>query len=85
MSIVNFAIPKSLEHRVKSVIRKKGFPSKAEFFRFTALRYLDDIESLPFDKNPRISALSEALERELLSKIGSKSLLSVREQLQVKR
>lgn len=85
MSIVNFAIPKSLEHRVKSVIRKKGFPSKAEFFRFTAIHYLDEIETLPLDKNPRIVALSEALERELLSKIGSKPLPSAREQLQTKR
>ena len=67
MSIVNFTIPKSLEHRVKLIIRKKGFPSKAEFFRFSAIRYLDETEQLPFDQNPRIAALSEMLEREFAS------------------
>ena len=81
MTIVNFAVPKQLEKRVEKTMKEKGFPSRAEFFRFAVIRYLDETETLPFNKNKRIADLSEQLETELKKKIGVKPLPSLKRQL----
>lgn len=81
MAIINFSIPKILEQRVKQTMQKKGFPSKAELFRFAVIHYLDETERLPLKNNQKIADLSEKLGHELKRKMGSKSLPSVREQL----
>lgn len=67
MSIVNFSIPQSLNTRLKEAVRKKGFPSKAELFRYAVIRYLDEsvdceVGARSLDENPRIIALSDAIE-----------------------
>ncbi|MEK7066785.1 MAG: ribbon-helix-helix domain-containing protein [Patescibacteria group bacterium] len=86
MAIVNFSVPKQLEKRIGTTIKEKGFPSKAELFRFAVIRYLDETEIMPFDKNRRLTNLSEQLEMELKKKIGKKPLPSLRKQLaRVKR
>ena len=41
MSIVNFSIPKTLEQRIVMTMKHRGFTSKAEFFRFAAMDYID--------------------------------------------
>lgn len=41
MPIVNFSIPKNLDLRIQATIKEKGFASKAEFFRYCAVRYID--------------------------------------------
>ncbi len=81
MSIVNFSVPKQLEKRIGETIKEKGFPSKAELFRFAVIRYLDETEKLPFAKNKQIANLSEQLETELKKKIGKKPLPSLTKQL----
>lgn len=81
MAIVNFTVPEILERKIKEVIKKKGFASKAELFRFAVLRYLDDTEKLPLGSNPRIAALSNALEREMLEKLGRFPLPPIEAQL----
>lgn len=81
MAIVNFSVPKQLEKRIGATIKEKGFPSKAELFRFAVIRYLDETEVLPFDKNKRIINLSEQLETGFKKKIGKKSLPSLKRQL----
>lgn len=81
MSIVNFAIPTTLEGRIKTAVQKKGFASKAELFRFSVIHYLEEIERFPLDSNPRITALSRALEQEVIKKIGTRRLPSVKKQL----
>lgn len=43
MAIINFSIPATLENQIQSVVRLRGFASKAEFFRFTVIKYLDEI------------------------------------------
>lgn len=47
MSIVNFAIPKNLDKRVRDVIKHKGFASRAEFFRFAAIFFIDIADRQP--------------------------------------
>ncbi len=81
MAIINFSVPAILERKIKEVIKKKGFSSKAELFRFVVLRYLDETEKLPLDSNPRITALSGALERELLEKLEKSPLPDIKVQL----
>lgn len=81
MAIVNFSVPKQLEKRIGETIKEKGFPSKAELFRFAVIRYLDETEMLPFDKNKRIVDLSGQLETELKKKISKKPLPSLKRQL----
>lgn len=81
MSIVNFSVPKILDRKIKRVVSKKGFSSKAEFFRFAAIRYLDETEKRPLEGNRRIVALTSELEKELVTKIGSKPLPSIKKQL----
>ncbi len=81
MSIVNFSIPKVLERRIKNVMTRKGFPSKAELFRFAVMRYVDDVEQMPLDNNHKIAALSQQLEEQLNNKIDPKSLPSIKKQL----
>ncbi len=41
MSIVNFSIPKTLDERVRHVVKERGFSSRAEFFRMLAINYFD--------------------------------------------
>ncbi len=43
MSIVNFSITKPLEKKVNQAIKMNGYASKAEFFRFAALSYIQNI------------------------------------------
>lgn len=81
MPIVNFSIPKTLEQKIRGVIKKKGFLSKAELFRFAVIHYLDEIERLPLSRNPRIAALSQELEKELATGIGRKPLPAIEKQL----
>lgn len=44
MSIVNFAIPKTLEKRIEQTIKEQGFSSKAEFFRSIAINYITNLQ-----------------------------------------
>lgn len=81
MAIINFSVPEILERKIKEVIKKKGFSSKAELFRFAVLRYLEETEKFPLDNNPRITALSNALEREMLEKLGESPLPDIKVQL----
>ena len=81
MAIINFSIPKTLERRIKEITRKKGFPSKAELFRFALIRYLDEKEKRPLDDNLKISILSQKLEEELSKKVGPNPLLSIKKQM----
>lgn len=80
MPIINFSVPKDLEKRVKETIKERGFPSKAELFRFAVIRYLDELEMLPLDKNKKMAALSQELAR-ALEKKSRKRLPSIKKQL----
>ncbi len=81
MAIVNFSIPKTLEAKVHEVIKKRGFASKAELFRFAVIHYIDETEKYPLDNNPRITRLTQELERELSAKLSNGPLPSLKKQL----
>ncbi len=81
MSIVNFAIPKTLDRRVKDVVKRRGFQSRAELFRYAVLHYLDETDRGPLSHNVRIAALSDQLAEALEARVGTRRLPSVRQHL----
>lgn len=44
MAVVNFTLPTTLENEINKVIKKSGFASKAEFFRFSARYVIEKID-----------------------------------------
>lgn len=79
MAIVNFAIPRTLERKVDQVIREDGFMSKAEFFRFAVLSYINwrqnDITQEEYEES--VKDLKQAMQE----KLKEKKLPSLEEQL----
>ena len=81
MSIVNFTIPKALEHRVNQITKQKGFASRAEFFRFAAIYFMDVIEKPFASEDERFSYLAREVSREISRQYRGKKMPSIREQL----
>ena len=81
MSIVNFSIPQVLDKRIEKTIRNKGFASRAELFRFSLLRYLDEEENLPFAHDAEMAAISESLGQALKRRFSGKTLPPLEEQM----
>ena len=76
MPIINFSIPTALDKKIKEEIKKQGFASKAEFFRFSAMlsmNYLNDREL-----NKTVDELKSLISK----KFGGKNLPSIEEQLE---
>ncbi len=78
MPVVNFSVPQSLDRRIHHAIKTKGFPSRAELFRYAVVRYLDEIIDRPIgerslDENPRIKALADDIEDLVLKTYRHKS------------
>lgn len=82
MPIVNFAIPKTLEQRLQQTIKKKGFNSRAEFFRFSAIYFMDVIDS-PNTENERFDYLTKSLTQEIKQKYSDEKIPSIEEQLKI--
>lgn len=81
MSIVNFALPKTLEKRVKKTIKDKGFVSKAEFFRFAAVHFIDLLEKPLVSEDAQFSYLTETVRKELAKQYKNRRLPSVEKQM----
>lgn len=81
MSIVNFAIPQTLEKRIGQTIKLKGFTSRAELFRFAVMRYLDEEDRLPLSNNQNIATLSSRLGAAVKRKVGTGKLSSLESQM----
>ena len=81
MAIVNFSLPKTLEKRIFEVIQQKGFTSKAEFFRFAAMYFLDVVDKPFSNEDERLEYLTSAIARELRERYKGKRLPSAKEQL----
>lgn len=81
MSIVNFSIPKTLEQRVITIMKEKGFSSKAEFFRFAAIYFIDIANKPTVTEDDRFDVLTTTLRKQLHNKYSHKQLPSVTEQL----
>lgn len=81
MSIINFSIPQNLAKRIESIMQTKGFSSKAEFFRFSALYFIDIIEKPITNETERFDYLTSVLSEEIRAKYHGKKIPSAREQL----
>ncbi len=81
MTVINFAVPKTLEKRIDKTIREKGFASKAEFFRFAAVHFLDVVQRPIVSEDDRFSFLTKALRREVAKKYKGKNIPSITKQL----
>lgn len=81
MAIVNFSIPKNLERRVRETIDQKGFASKAEFFRFAAIYFMDILGRRAGSEEERFKHLTNALEREIIQRYRTRKFPSLKEQL----
>lgn len=79
MAIINFLIPEALERQVNETIRKRGFASKAEFFRMAAFNYMNTGEQVTAEE--RLDALTKAIKEEVARKYKGRRLPSAREQL----
>lgn len=80
MSIVNFNLKQPLEQKVNRVIKEQGFTSKAEFFRFVTLVYLNHQIGSSVE-NDRYTAAVNDLRKVLHRKLAHKKLPALREQL----
>ena len=81
MAIVNFGIPKTLERRVGEVMKRKGFSTKAEFFRFAAMQFIDSVDKPSLNEEERLDVLTRHLEQEVIRAYRGKKIPSVRKQL----
>ena len=78
MAIINFKITKPLEKKIIETIKKQGFSSKAEFFRFAAMRFIEKTDSSDDNK---LTYLTAELEKALNNKVGNKKLPSLEKQI----
>ena len=79
MPTINFIIPTALNKQVETTIRKRGFASKAEFFRMAAFNYMNANEKVSAEE--RLDALTKAIKEEVERKYWGRKLPSAREQL----
>lgn len=81
MAIVNFTIPKALEKRIAGTVKRKGFASKAEFFRFSSIYFMDILERRPGSEEERFEHLTELLQEEISERYRGGKLPSLEKQL----
>jgi len=81
MSVVNFSIPKRLEERVEETIQEKGFASKAEFFRFAAVYFMDILDRKVKNEDERLEYLTSTLRNEISETYRDKKIVPLEEQL----
>ncbi|HEY4483373.1 MAG TPA: hypothetical protein VI953_04345 [Candidatus Paceibacterota bacterium] len=79
MATINFLIPDVLNKQISKTIRKRGFASKAEFFRMAAFNYINAKEDVTVEE--RLAALTQAIKEEVSRKYKGRRLPSAREQL----
>ncbi|MEK9130887.1 MAG: hypothetical protein AAB429_02095 [Patescibacteria group bacterium] len=81
MAIINFSIPKTLEKQVSQTVLKKGFASRAEFFRVAAIDFIGRAEHPSQSSDESIARLVQAISAEVSKKSYKKNSSSVRQQL----
>ncbi len=83
MPIVNFSVPTSLDKRIVEMIKKKGFSSKAEFFRFAAIHLMDVVTPSTTEKEAQKTIeLTDLITKEISRLYKGKKLPSIRAQLE---
>ncbi len=82
MTIINFSVTDPLAKKINKIIKEWGFVSKAEFFRFIALNFIDRHEKKLLSKDQEIAYLSEKMEQIIKEKFKGKKLPSLNKQLE---
>ena len=80
MSVINFTITKPLEQKVKTAIREQGFASKAEFFRFAAVYFVQKLYQFDTPVDEKFTRTMNTLGSALRAKYAGKKLPSLEEQ-----
>jgi len=81
MAIINFSVPKQLEKRVDSTIKEKGFASKAEFFRFAAIHFMDVLTRPSRSVDDAYEIVMRQLTHIVQKKLRGKELPSLEDQM----
>ncbi len=81
MPIVNFSIPQNLETKVNKIIIAKGFSSKAEFFRLSAIFFIETMEKPAFSEEDRFNYLTKSVTNEIIARYKNKKIPSLKDQL----
>jgi Arc/MetJ-type ribon-helix-helix transcriptional regulator len=81
MPIVNFTINNSLERKVAKEIEKNGFQSKAEFFRFAAINFMNDLNRRVTDDD-MFDYLTNRIAKAAHNKLGNKKIPPLSKQLE---
>lgn len=80
MSNTNFSLTKPLEKKINHVIKKYGFASKAEFFRFAAMNYIQAVDQPNDISDAEYTAAINDLKNAIHEKFKNKVLPSLEEQ-----
>ncbi|NIA02248.1 MAG: hypothetical protein GWP15_02595 [Nitrospirae bacterium] len=80
MSIVNFTIATPLEKKIQKVIEEQGFASKAEFFRFAAMSFINSTKNT-LSQDELFEREMDDFAKKFIKKYGGKDLPSIEEQL----
>ncbi len=81
MAIVDFTVPKNMQKRVEEIIKIKGFASKAEFFRFATIYFIDILENRQKNEEEHFEKLTGLLSREILEHYENKDISFLKKQL----
>lgn len=81
MPIINFTIPKNLEKRINNIVKEKGFASKAEFFRFAVISFMEKNNGFLISDDKKLEYLSDAISEEIVKKYKNKKIDSLKKQL----
>ncbi len=81
MTIVNFSITEPLSKKINRVIKEWGFSSKAEFFRFIAINFVERSERREAKAKAELTQACHDLEKTALKKLKGKHLSSLEDQL----
>lgn len=82
MSIVNFSVTKPLEQKINKTIHDFGFSTKAEFFRFAVIYFINEqINKKTVTEEEKFDYLTSELAKVAHKKLIGKKLPSLREQL----
>ena len=80
MTIVNFSITEPLAEKINRVIKEWGFSSKAEFFRFIAISFVERSERKKIMEDFELAASCQNLEETVNTKFKGKQMPSLESQ-----
>lgn len=81
MPIVNFTIATPLEKKIQKVIKEQGFASKAEFFRFAAMSFINSTKKT-LSENELFEKEMDDFAKKFIKKYGGKDFPPLEEQFE---